>query len=64
MDILDQAIERNAQSLKIPKEELILWLDQQIAPLYTQLQLLRLADKYQLDPLSNELALLRYLRIC
>lgn len=60
MDILDQAIKRNAQSLQIPKEELLLWLDQQMAPLYTQLQLLRLADKYQLDPLSHEVGIFHH----
>jgi RecT family len=57
MNVLDQAIERNAQSLQISKEELLLWLDQQMAPLHTQLQLLRLAEKHQLDPLSNEVAI-------
>lgn len=60
MNVLEQAIEKNAQSLQIPKEELLLWLDQQMAPLYTQLQLLRLADKYQLDPLANEVAIFQH----
>jgi len=60
INVLEQAIEKSAQSLQIPKEELLLWLDQQMAPMYTQLQLLRLADKYQLDPLANEVGIFQH----
>lgn len=60
LDILHQAVERTAQYLQIHQDELTLWLDQQMAPLYTQLQLLRLADKYQLDPLSNEVGIFQH----
>jgi hypothetical protein len=60
MDVLSQAIERTSTHLNIDKEELILWLDQQTAPLYTQLQLLRMAQKYQLDPLSDEVGIFEH----
>ena len=37
-----------------------LWLDQHLGiPLYPQVQLLRLANKHQLDPLSDEITLLQ-----
>ena len=60
IDVLSQAIERTSTHLNIDKEELILWLDQQAAPLYTQLQLLRMAQKYQLDPLSDEVGIFEH----
>lgn len=56
--IFQKALERTAQTLNLPKDELLLWLDQQAAPMYTQLQLLRLAHKYVLDPLSEEIMIL------
>jgi RecT family len=58
--ILSQAIERTAQHLNLDKDELHLWLDQHAAPLYTQLQLLRLADKYALDPLADEVGIFKH----
>ena len=60
MSVLSQAIEKTSAHLNIDKEELILWLDQQAAPLYTQLQLLRMAQKYQLDPLSDEVGIFEH----
>lgn len=41
-------------------EEVQLWLDQHLrVPLYSQVQILRLANKYRLDPLSDEITLLQ-----
>ncbi len=46
--------------MALDPEEVQLWLDQYLgAALYPQLQLLRLANKYQLEPLSDEIALLQ-----
>ena len=58
--VFQQALERTAQTLDIAQDELLLWLDQQATPMYTQLQLLRVAHKYALDPLSDELAILNH----
>ena len=59
MKSLQTAIQNTAEILKIEVDDLQLWLDQYlgITP-YTQIQLLRLASKYQLDPLSDEINLL------
>lgn len=59
MKSLQTAIQNTADILKIEADDLQLWLDQYlgITP-YTQIQLLRLASKYQLDPLSDEVNLL------
>ncbi len=59
MKSLQTAIQNTADILKIGSDDLQLWLDQYlgITP-YTQIQLLRLASKYQLDPLSDEINLL------
>jgi uncharacterized short protein YbdD (DUF466 family) len=59
MKSLQTAIQNTADILKIEVDDLQLWLDQYlgITP-YTQIQLLRLASKYQLDPLSDEVNLL------
>ena len=59
MKALSTAIQNTADILKIEADDLQLWLDQYlgITP-YTQIQLLRLASKYQLDPLSDEVNLL------
>lgn len=59
MKSLQTAIQNTADILKIEADDLQLWLDQYlgITP-YTQIQLLRLASKYQLDPLSDEINLL------
>ena len=59
MKSLQTAIQNTADILKIEADDLQLWLDQYlgITP-YTQIQLLRLASKYQLDPLSDEVSLL------
>ena len=53
MKSLQTAIQNTADILKIEVDDLQLWLDQYlgITP-YTQVQLLRLASKYQLHPLS------------
>ncbi len=60
MKTLTTAINTLCQTLDLDPEELQLWLDQHLgAPLYPQVQLLRLANKYQLDPLSDEIALLQ-----
>jgi hypothetical protein len=59
MKALQTAINTLCQTLDLDPEELQLWLDQHLdVPLYPQVQLLRLANKYQLDPLSDEIALL------
>ena len=60
MKALQSAIEKTSLSLNIDPEELQLWLDEYLGvPLYPQIQLLRLANKYQLDPLSDEISLLQ-----
>jgi hypothetical protein len=60
MKALQTAINTLCQTLDLDPEELQLWLDQHIGvPLYPQVQLLRLANKYRLDPLSDEIALLQ-----
>ena len=59
MQILTKSIEKAAQVLALDPEELQLWLEQypNLTP-YTQIQLLRIATKYQLDPLSDEIGVL------
>ena len=58
MNPLQIAINNLCQTLKLEPDELQLWLDQYLGtPLYPQVQLLRLANKYQLDPLSDEIGL-------
>ena len=59
MKSLQTVIQNTADILKIEADDSHLWLDQYlgITP-YTQIQLLRLASKYQLDPLSDEVNLL------
>ncbi len=60
MKALSTAINTLCQTLCIDPEEVQLWLDQHLGvPLYPQVRLLRLANKYQLDPLSDEIALLQ-----
>jgi hypothetical protein len=60
MKALTTAINNLCGSLGLDPEEVQLWLDQHLGvPLYPQVQLLRLANKYQLDPLSDEIALLQ-----
>ncbi len=60
MKALQTAINHLCQTLALDPEEVQLWLDQHLGvPLYPQVQLLRLANKYQLDPLSDEIALLQ-----
>lgn len=60
MKALSTAINTLCQTLVLDSEEVQLWLDQHLGvPLYPQVQLLRLASKYQLDLLSDELALLQ-----
>lgn len=60
MKALQSAIDKTCQTLDIDPEELQLWLDQHLGiALYPQIQLLRLATKYQLDPLSDEISLLQ-----
>lgn len=59
MKSLQTAIQNTADILKIESDDIQLWLDQYLGiTLYTQIQLLRLASKYQLDPLSDEVNLL------
>jgi hypothetical protein len=59
MKSLQTAIQNTAEILKIEADDLQLWLDQYLGLTpYTQIQLLRLASKYQLDPLSDEINLL------
>jgi hypothetical protein len=61
MKALSAAINTLCQTLGLDPEEVQLWLDQHLGvPLYPQVQLLRLANKYQLDPLSDEIALLQW----
>jgi RecT family len=60
MKALSTAINTLCETLGLDPEEVQLWLDQHLGvPLYPQVQLLRLANKYQLDPLSDEIALLQ-----
>ena len=60
MKSLQTAINSLCQTINLDPEEVQLWLDQHLGvPLYPQVQLLRLANKYQLDPLSDEISLLR-----
>jgi hypothetical protein len=59
MKALQTAINTLCQTLGLDPEEVQFWLNQHLGvPLYPQVQLLRLANKYQLDPLSDEIALL------
>jgi hypothetical protein len=59
MKILEKTIAHAAKVLNIEAVELQLWLDQHqgITP-YTQVQLLRLASKHLLDPLSDEISIM------
>jgi hypothetical protein len=59
MKILEKTIAHAAKVLNIDTDELQLWLDQHqgITP-YTQVQLLRLASKHLLDPLSDEISII------
>ena len=59
MKILEKTIAHAAKILNIDTDELQLWLDQHqgITP-YTQVQLLRLASKHLLDPLSDEISIM------
>jgi hypothetical protein len=59
MKNLEKTIEKTAQILNLEKEELELWLAEhpQLSQ-YIQMQLLRLAAKYQLDPLANEIGVM------
>ncbi len=60
MKVLQTAINTLCQTLSLDPQEVQLWLDQHLGiPLYPQVQLLRLANKHQLDPLSDEIALLQ-----
>jgi hypothetical protein len=60
MKALSTAINTLCQTLDLDPEEVQLWLDQHLGiPLYPQVQLLRLANKYRLDPLSDEISLLQ-----
>ena len=59
MKILEKTIAHAAKVLNIEADELHLWLDQHqgVTP-YTQVQLLRLASKHLLDPLSDEISIM------
>jgi hypothetical protein len=59
MKILEKTIAHAVKALNIEADELQLWLDQHqgITP-YTQVQLLRLASKHLLDPLSDEISIM------
>jgi hypothetical protein len=59
MKILEKIIAHAAEVLNIEADELQLWLDQHqgITP-YIQVQLLRLASKHLLDPLSDEISIM------
>ena len=60
MKALSTAISTLCKTMALDPEEVQLWLDQHLGvALYSQVQLLRLANKYQLDPLSDEIALLQ-----
>ena len=59
MKTLGKSIQTTADILKIDADDLQLWLKQYLGVTpYTQIQLLRLASKYELDPLSDEISLL------
>ena len=59
MQTLQKSIERTAETLALDPEELQLSLEQypNLTP-YTQIQLLRMAARYQLDPLSDEISIM------
>ncbi len=59
MQSLQKSIERTAETLALDPEELQLWLEQypNLTPC-TQIQLLRMAARYQLDPLSDEISIM------
>jgi len=60
MKALQTAINTLCQTLDLDPEEVQLWLDQHLGvPLYPQVQLLRLANKYGLDPLSDQIILIQ-----
>jgi hypothetical protein len=60
MKTLQTAINTLCQTLDLDPEEVQLWLDQHLGvPLYPQVQLLRLANKYGLDPLSDQIILIQ-----
>ena len=59
MKILEKTIAHAAEVLNTEADELKLWMDQhQVITPYTQVQLLRLASKYFLDPLSDEISII------
>ncbi len=59
MQTLQKSIERTAEIPALDPEELQLWLEQypNLTP-YIQIQLLRMAARYQLDPLSDEISVM------
>jgi hypothetical protein len=59
MKILEKTIAHAAKVLNIEADELHLWLEQYqgVTP-YAQVQLLRLASKHLLDPLSDEISIM------
>lgn len=60
MKVLSTAISTLCQTMALDPEDIQLLLDQHLGvPLYPQAQLLRLANKYQLDPLSDEITILK-----
>lgn len=60
MKALQTTINTLCQTLDLDREEVQLWLDQHLGvPLYPQVQLLRLANKYRLEPVSDEISLLQ-----
>jgi hypothetical protein len=60
MKALQTAINTLCQTLNLNPEDVQLWLDQHLGvPLYPQVQLLRLANKYGLDPLSDQIILIQ-----
>ncbi len=60
MKVLQTAINNLCQTLDLDPEEIQLWLDQHLGvPPYPQVQLLRMANKYRLDPLSDEIVLIK-----
>ncbi len=59
MKNLEKTIEQTASVLGIEADELLLWLEQhQGITAYTKIQLLRLASKHLLDPLSDEIGVM------
>jgi hypothetical protein len=62
MQALLKNIEKTAGVLGLEPEELQIWLDQyqNLTP-FTQIQVLRMATKYQLDPLSQEIGIMETL---